>query len=115
MLRKPLILVALLLCWLVAPDGATAAGSAWSSSVRFANQVASTPFVGGGYPDPPGQTFPNPGTCGPGEFNSNHSESWITVEPGTENLVGSAKFFFAQYSEFYNFYVGAIQFPGALW
>ena len=37
---------------------------------------------------PPGQTFPDPGTCGPGALDSNHSESWIAVKPGTEDLVG---------------------------
>jgi hypothetical protein len=50
--------------------------------------VASSPTTGGGYPVPPGQTFPDPGTCGPGALDSNHSESWIAVKPGTEDLVG---------------------------
>ena len=72
------------------PGAAAASGPRWTSSVPFTNQVASSPTAGGGYPVPPGQTFPNPGTCGPGSLDSNHSESWIAVQPGTENLVGSS-------------------------
>ncbi len=72
----------------VAGPGAAAAasGSGWTSSVRFTNQVASTPATGGGYPVPPGQTFPNPGTCRAGTLDSNHSESWIAVKPGTDDM-----------------------------
>jgi hypothetical protein len=40
-----------------------AGGSGWTSGVSFTNQVASSPMTGGGYPVPPGQAFPNPGTC----------------------------------------------------
>ncbi len=40
---------------------AAAGGTGWTSSVFFSNQVASSPTSGGGYPVPPGQTFPNPG------------------------------------------------------
>jgi hypothetical protein len=69
------------------------------------NVVASTPTLGGGYPDPDGT--PEPGTCTEGSFNSNRSESWIGVDPGTENLVGTSKFFFDIYSTFYNFYNGS--------
>jgi hypothetical protein len=69
--------------------------------------VASSPTTGGGYPVPPGQPFPNPGTCGPGSLDSNHSESWIAVQPGTENLVGNSKFFFDKYSKFYDHYLGS--------
>jgi hypothetical protein len=90
----------------VARAGTAPTGSAWTSSVSFKNQVASSPTTGGGYPVPPGQTFPNPGTCGPGSLDSNHSESWIAVKPGTEDLVGSSKFFFDKYSKFYDFYLG---------
>jgi len=61
---------------------------------------------------PPGQTFPNPGTCGRGSLDSNHSESWIAVKPGTENLVGSSKFFFDKYSKFYDFYLGSYRIMG---
>jgi hypothetical protein len=41
-----------------------------------------------------------PGTCGRGSLDSNHSESWIAVKPGTEDLVGNSKFFFDKYSKF---------------
>jgi hypothetical protein len=71
-------------------------------------------MTGGGYPVPPGQTFPNPGTCRQGTFDSNHSESWIAVKPGTEDLVGTTKFFFENYSKFYNFYIGSIAMPGGV-
>ena len=70
-----------------APGAAAASGPGWASSVSFTNQVASSPTTGGGYPVPPGQTFPNPGTCRAGTLNSNHSESWIAVKPGTEYRV----------------------------
>src|SRR5262245_55442748 len=76
----------------VTAQGAAASGPGWTSKVSVTNQVASSPATGGGYPVPPGQTFPNPGTCRAGTLDSNHSESWIAVEPGTENLVGSSKF-----------------------
>src|SRR5437899_1650404 len=59
--------------------------------------------------DPPGQRVPDAGTCRTGPFNANHSESWIAVKPGTEDLVGSSKFFFDKYSTFYMFYLGAHQ------
>src|SRR6266849_9295538 len=91
---------------------AAASGSGWTSSVPFTNQVASSPATGGGYPVPPGQTFPNPGTCRAGALDSNHSESWLAVKPGTEDLVGSSKFFFEKYSTFYNFHLGAYTMPG---
>ncbi|MEP6599195.1 MAG: hypothetical protein ABJB98_07095, partial [Actinomycetota bacterium] len=89
--------------------GASAAplGSAWDSSVPFTNVVASSPTTGGGYPVPPGSRVPQAGTCRPGPFNANHSESWLAVNPGTENLVGTSKFFFDKYSTFYMFYLGA--------
>ena len=90
-----------------APGAAAASGPGWASSIPFTNQVASSPTTGGGYPVPPGQTFPNPGTCGPGSLDSNHSESWIAVQPGTENLVGNSKFFFDKYSKFYDHYLGS--------
>jgi hypothetical protein len=96
------------------PDSAAADGSGWTSTASFTNQVASTPTTGGGYPVPPGQTFPNPGTCGPGTLDSNHSESWIAVKPGTEDLVGSSKFFFENYSKFYDFYLGSYNIPNGV-
>jgi hypothetical protein len=74
--------------------------------------VASSPTTGGGYPVPPGQTFPNPGTCRAGTLDSNHSESWIAVRPGTEDLVGNSKFFFENYSKFYDHYLGTYRILG---
>ncbi len=90
---------------LPAPRPAAAAGL-WSSSVPFTNVVVSYPVSGGGYPDD-ASGAPQAGTCGPGTFDSNHSESWLSVQPGTETLVGTSKYFFQQYSTFYNFYVGS--------
>jgi hypothetical protein len=113
MQRLPLIVVTLLTgSALAALAPAVAAGTpvpGWTSQVPFANQVATTPTTGGGYPVPPGQTFPNPGTCQAGSLDSNHSESWIAVKPGTEDLIGNSKFFFDKYSQFYNFYLGTIR------
>jgi hypothetical protein len=83
----------------------SAFGAGWSSSVPFTNQVASAPVPGAGYPDVDGA--PVPGNCGPGMMNSNRSESWLAVKPGTEDAVGLSKFFFDKYSTFYNFYDGA--------
>ncbi len=88
---------------------ATAAG--WNSSLLVSNQVASAPITGGGYPVPTGATAPSLGTCRPGDYNSNHSESWLAVKPGTEDLVGSSKFFFEKYSTFYDFHLGAYTMP----
>jgi hypothetical protein len=94
----------------------TAMGSAgaasdpgWNGSVPFTNVVASSPTTGGGYPVPPGSRVPVAGTCREGPFNANHSESWLSVKPGTENLVGTSKFFFDKSSTFYMFYNGAYQ------
>ena len=78
----------------------------------FTNVVASSPTTGGGYPVPPGSRVPEAGTCRPGPFNANHSESWLAVKPGTEDLVGTSKFFFDKYSTFYMFYLGAYQILG---
>ena len=83
----------------------SAYGAGWTSNVPFSNQVASVPVQGAGYPDP--DSTPDPGTCVAGPMNSNRSESWIAVQPGTENAVGTSKFFFDKYSTFYNFYLGA--------
>jgi hypothetical protein len=107
--------VATIAILLAAPLAVTAAGSAaappgtWQSSVPVTNVVASSPTTGGGYPVPPGSRVPLPGTCREGPFNANHSESWLAVRPGTEDLVGSSKFFFDKYSTFYMFYLGAYQ------
>src|SRR5215468_2795611 len=112
-LRLPMIVATVLagsaLAALPAALTASASDPSWTSSVAFANQVATTPTTGGGYPVPPGQTFPNPGTCQAGSLDSNHSESWIAVKPGTEDLIGNSKFFFDKYSQFYNFYLGTIR------
>ena len=85
------------------------AASGWRASVPFTNQVATSPTAGGGYPVPPGARVPDAGTCRSGPFDANHSESWIAVRPGTENLVGTSKYFFDRYSTFYMFYLGAQQ------
>src|SRR5438309_10966064 len=83
-----------------------------NAGVTFTNVVASTPFTGGGYPVPPGSRVPVAGTCGAGPFNANHSESWIAVKPGTEDLVGSSKFFFENYSKFYDHSLGSYRILG---
>jgi hypothetical protein len=80
----------------------------WSATVPFTNEVASSPFKGGGYPVPPGETAPLPGTCRLGDYNANLSESWIAVKPGTENLVGTSKVFFEKFSTFYMFHLGSL-------
>jgi hypothetical protein len=95
---------------LVCADSATAAG--WQTVVPFANQVASSPTTGGGYPAPGGA--PVPGTCGLGPYNSNRSESWLAVKPGSEDIVGASKFFFDRYSTFYDFHLGAYTIPGGV-
>ena len=96
----------------VATVAGSSGGSPWGASVPFTNVVASSPTTGGGYPVPAGSRVPEAGTCRAGPFNANHSESWLAVKPGTENLVGSSKFFFDKYSTFYMFYLGAYQMPG---
>jgi hypothetical protein len=81
------------------------ASAAWS--LVGTNVVASSPVAGGGYPVPPGSTKPLPGTCGPQSLNSNHSESWLAVKPGTEDIVGDSKFFIGKWSTFYDFHLGS--------
>jgi len=92
------------------PTPAAASGT-WSSSVAFTNQVADQVVLGGGYPVPAGATAPTPGTCRMGTYNANRSESWIAVNPGTEDLVGTSKIFFEKYSTFYDFHLGGHTFP----
>jgi hypothetical protein len=87
--------------------GSASADSPWQTSVPITNEVVSRPVTGGGYPVPPGQTAPDPGTCRAGLYNSNFSESWIAVKPGTEDLVGTSKFFFETFSTFYDFHLGS--------
>ena len=91
---------------LQASSAGRAASPLWSSSVAFTNVVASTPVMGGGYPVQPGTNAYVPGTCGPQPLNSNHSESWIAVKPGTEDLIGNSKFFVSKWSTFYDFHLG---------
>jgi len=90
-----------------ATAASAAAAAPWSSSVPFTNTVVSSPVAGGGYPVPPGATRPDPGTCGPQQLNSNHSESWLAVKPGTEDIVGVSKFFVGKWSTFYDFHLGS--------
>jgi hypothetical protein len=87
--------------------GSASADSGWRTGVAITNEVVSRPVTGGGYPVPPGQTAPDPGTCRAGLYNSNFSESWIAVKPGTEDLVGTSKFFFETFSTFYDFHLGS--------
>jgi hypothetical protein len=102
------IAVAVALTFVAASSGnASATPDSWQSSVPVTNTVVSSPVLGGGYPVPPGQTAPDPGTCRAGLYNSNFSESWIAVQPGTENLVGTSKFFFETFSTFYDFHLGS--------
>jgi hypothetical protein len=85
---------------------AAPASADWSTPVG-STVVADAPIAGGGYPEAPGSDIPAPGTCRPGAYNSNRSESWIAVQPGTERLVGVSKLFFENFSTFYNFHLGA--------
>ena len=87
------------------------ASTLWQSSVAATNSVVSSPTSGGGYPENP----PVAGGCvgpSPNNFNANHSESHVTVQPGTEQLVGSSKFFFDKFSTIYNFYLGSYNING---
>ena len=90
---------------------AAPASADWNTPVGT-NAVADAPIAGGGYPVPPGATKPDPGTCRAGSYNSNRSESWITVKPGTETLVGVSKLFFENFSTFYDFHLGAYAIQG---
>jgi len=92
-----------------ASSAGAAASPLWSSSVAFTNVVASSPVAGGGYPANPEYV---PGTCGPQQLNSNRSESWIAVKPGTEDLVGTSKFFISKWSTFYDFHLGSYKILG---
>src|SRR5919202_2759352 len=85
---------------------AAPASANWSTPVGT-NVVAAAPIFGGGYPVPPGATRPDAGTCRAGLYNSNRSESWIAVKPGTETLVATSKLFFENFSTFYDFHLGA--------
>jgi hypothetical protein len=106
---RALIFAGVLTATLAWPAAGVAAG--WETPVGV-NVVAGEVIAGGGYPDPPGATKPEPGTCRPGLYNSNRSESWIAVRPGTDALVGVSKLFFENFSTFYNFNLGAYAITG---
>ncbi len=89
------------------PGAARAQPAAGWTPMPVTNAVASVPFRAGGYPVPPGATAPIPGTCRMGDYNANLSESWLAVQPGTENLIGTSKVFFEKYSTFYDFHLGS--------
>ena len=84
---KKLFAAAAFALLLFSVSSATAGG--WTVPTGTKNTVVSPPVQGGGYPDPVGATKPVPGTCGVQQFDSNHSESWLAVQPGTESIVGS--------------------------
>src|SRR5260370_25810199 len=73
------------------PGTPAASGSAWTSSVPFTNQVASSPTTGGGYPVPPGQTFPHPGTLRARSLRPKHSQPWNAGEPGPHDPIGNSQ------------------------
>ena len=85
---------------------AAPASADWNTPVGT-NVVADATIAGGGYPVPPGATKPDPGTCRAGSYNSNRSESWITVKPGTETLVGCRSSSSRSSRTFYDFHLGA--------
>jgi hypothetical protein len=101
------IAVAIIALGLAAVYAAPAGAQLWAPGPSATNTVVSQASAGGGYPVPPGQTAPLPGTCRAGQYNSNFSESWLAVEPGTEHLVGTSKFFFETFSTFYDFHLGS--------
>ena len=94
---------------LQASSAGAAASPLWSSVVTFTNVVASSPVAGGGYAANPEYV---PGTCGQQQLDSNRSESWIAVKPGTEDLVGTSKFFISKWSTFYDFHLGSYKIMG---
>jgi len=91
----------------VEPVSSSSATVGWFGAVPFTNHVASSPVLGGGYPVQPVTNAYVPGTCGPQPLNSNRSESWIAVKPGTEDLIGVSKFFISKWSTFYDFHLGS--------
>jgi hypothetical protein len=104
--QRTATLAAVVLGLITATPG-VAQAQLWGTSVPTTNAVVSQPSTGGGYPVPPGETAPVPGTCRVGQYNSNFSESWLAVKPGTEDLVGTSKFFFETFSTFYDFHLGS--------
>jgi len=100
--------VAVMAIW---PSGLTPAAGLWSSPVSATNVVVSSPTSGGGYAELP----PTAGGCAapsPSNFNANHSESHLAINPGSERIVGSSKFFFDKFSTNYNFYLGSYNIDG---
>ena len=98
-------MVGLIAIW---PSGSTTAATTWT--FMGTNTVVSTPTTGGGYPELP----PVAGGCQGGRpFNANHSESALAVQPGSEQIVGSSKFFFDKFSTNYNFYLGSYDINGS--
>jgi hypothetical protein len=79
--------------------------------VPFTNVLASTPPTGGGYAGLPRAAR---GHVPARSVDANHSESWLTVEPGTEDLVGTSKFSFDRYSTFYLLSLGAYRLVGGV-
>jgi hypothetical protein len=104
---RRIAVAAFLAVGLAAANAGMASAQLWGTSPPVTNTVVSQPSTGGGYPVPPGQTAPEPGTCRAGQYNSNFSESWIAVKPDTEQLVGTSKFFFETFSTFYDFHLGS--------
>ena len=109
--RSRLVSLLALALYLAGSTSTYAAAPKWQFPAGLTNVVASSPTTGAGYPVPAGERVPVAGTCRAGSFDANHSESWIAAKPGTEDLVGSSKFFFEKYSTFYMFYLGAHQIP----
>ncbi|MEP7178722.1 MAG: sialidase family protein [Pseudonocardiales bacterium] len=82
----------------------------WSDKVPFTRRVVSSPTPGGGFPSRRGHY--EPGTCQPGMYDANFSESTLAARPGDERLVGASKFFFGRFSTFYNFTTGTFDLSG---
>jgi hypothetical protein len=113
-MRRALVAAIVCVATLLLPGSmrSLASPDPWASSVPVTNEVASQPFRAGGYPIAPGSDAPLPGTCRVGDYNANASESWIAVQPGTENLVGTSKVFFETFSTFYDFHLGSFTIEG---
>ncbi len=112
--RRPMrvAVLASAIIFALSPGRLVAGAPLWASPVSATNTVVSSPTSGGGYPENP----PVEGGCvGPtaNNFNANHSESELAVEPGSEQIVGSSKFFFDKFSTGYNFYLGSYNINGS--
>jgi hypothetical protein len=80
----------------------------WAGTVRFRQQVVSSPTRGGGYPG----AEPAPGGCVRGRYDSNFSESALALRPRSEQLVGGAKAFFGRWSTFKSSHTVSFSLPG---